>query len=57
MFPTLLAAGQPDSELARSQIRAFLEKAVDDLPDAFRLVFILRDIEGMSIEETAGSFR
>jgi RNA polymerase sigma-70 factor (ECF subfamily) len=27
---------------------------VDALPEAFRVVFILRDVEGMSIEETAG---
>ena len=53
MFPTSLTPPPADSELARSQVRAFLEKAVDDLPDAFRTVFILRDIEEMSIEETA----
>ena len=53
MFPTSLTPPAADSELARSQVREFLEKAVDDLPDAFRTVFILRDIEEMSIEETA----
>jgi len=53
MFPTSLTPPGADSELARSQVREFLEKAVDDLPDAFRTVFILRDIEEMSIEETA----
>ena len=52
MFPTS-SPPAADSELARSQIREFLEKAVDDLPDAFRIVFILRDIEEMSTEETA----
>ena len=30
-----------------------LERAVDELPDAFRSVFVMRDIEEMSIEETA----
>ena len=53
MFPTL-SPPAADCELARRQVREFLEKAVDDLPDAFRAVFILRDIEEMSIEETAG---
>ena len=53
MFPTSLTQPGADSELARSQVRDFLEKAVDDLPEAFRLVFILRDIEEMSTEETA----
>jgi RNA polymerase sigma-70 factor (ECF subfamily) len=53
MFPTSLTTPGADSELARGQVRDFLEKAVDDLPEAFRLVFILRDIEEMSTEETA----
>ena len=53
MFPTLVAPAASDAELARKQIREFLEKAVDDLPEDFRIVFVLRDIEDMSTEETA----
>ena len=53
MFPTSMTPPGADSELDRGQVRAFLEKAVDDLPISFRLVFILRDIEEMSTEETA----
>jgi RNA polymerase sigma-70 factor (ECF subfamily) len=53
MFPTSLKPPGADAELARKQVRDLLEKAVDELPEAFRLVFILRDIEEMSIEETA----
>jgi RNA polymerase sigma-70 factor (ECF subfamily) len=53
MFPTSLRPPGADAELARKQVHDLLEKAVDDLPDPFRLVFILRDIEEMSIEETA----
>lgn len=53
MFPVSLTPLSADSELAREEVRDLLEKAVDDLPDAFRLVFILRDIEEMSTEETA----
>jgi RNA polymerase sigma-70 factor (ECF subfamily) len=34
-------------------VRRLLERAVDELPDPFRVVFVLRDIEEMSIEETA----
>jgi RNA polymerase sigma-70 factor (ECF subfamily) len=30
-----------------------VEEATDELPDDFRLVFIARAIEGMSVEETA----
>jgi RNA polymerase sigma-70 factor (ECF subfamily) len=53
MFPTSLKPPGADAELARNQVREFLEKAVDELPDPFRRVFILRDIEEMSIEDTA----
>jgi len=53
MFPTSLKPPGADAELARKQVRDLLETAVDELPDPFRLVFILRDVEEMSIEETA----
>ena len=43
----------PDGALARSQIRQMLETAIARLPDSFRLVFVLREIEGLSVEEAA----
>jgi RNA polymerase sigma-70 factor (ECF subfamily) len=43
----------PDSEMARRQLRAMIERAVAALPDSFRAVFVLREVEGLSIEETA----
>jgi RNA polymerase sigma-70 factor (ECF subfamily) len=43
----------PDAALAREQIRKLLEQAVARLPDVFRTVFVLREIEGLSSEETA----
>lgn len=45
--------GQPDGALLRAQIRRLLEEAIGRLPDDFRLVFVLRDIEGLSVEEAA----
>lgn len=54
MFPGVTAPGDPESAAARAQIRRLLEDAIDDLPDAFRVVFVMRDIEEMSIEDTAG---
>ena len=30
-----------------------MERAIDELPDAFRVVFVMRLVEEMSIEETA----
>lgn len=47
-------ADNPDVALAREQIRKILEKAIGDLPDTFRSVFVLREVEGLSSEETAG---
>ncbi|SAK64244.1 RNA polymerase sigma factor [Caballeronia glebae] len=43
----------PDEALARSQVRALLERKLDELPELFRIVFVLRSIEEMSVEETA----
>src|SRR5215213_6757421 len=43
----------PDGSLAREQIRRLLEEAIGRLPEPFRLVFVLRDVEGMSVEEAA----
>jgi len=43
----------PDVSVAREQIRKLLEQAVGKLPESFRSVFVLRDVEGLSSEETA----
>lgn len=47
------APSAPDAALAREQLRLLLEGAISDLPDIFRTVFILRQVEGLSVEETA----
>ena len=43
----------PEADVARSQIAKLLEAAVADLPEAFRLVLMLRDVDGLGVEETA----
>ena len=43
----------PERLLMRRQISRLLEKAIARLPDRFRPVFVLREIEGLSVEETA----
>ncbi|MBY4627931.1 RNA polymerase sigma factor [Rhizobium croatiense] len=52
-FPSSLSATDPEAELSRSQARHLLENAVDELPDDFRAIFVLRDVEGMSTDEAA----
>ena len=45
--------GAPDVELARAQMREVLEGAIADLPQDFRTVFLLREVEGLTVDETA----
>jgi RNA polymerase sigma-70 factor (ECF subfamily) len=52
-FPMMSESADPERAAARSQIRHLIEQAIDDLPEIFRLVFVMRDVEEMSIEETA----
>ena len=40
---------------ARAEIRRVVEQAVDTLPAPFRVVFMMRVVEQMSIEETAAA--
>lgn len=37
----------------RAEMTALLEKKVDELPTALRTVFIMRELEAMTVEETA----
>ena len=43
----------PSEALERSEIRTLLAKALSSLAQKYREVFVLRDVEQMSIEETA----
>jgi RNA polymerase sigma-70 factor, ECF subfamily len=53
IFPGTSAVDNPEAAVARTELRRLLERAVDELPDPFRLVFIMRDIDEMSVEEAA----
>jgi RNA polymerase sigma-70 factor (ECF subfamily) len=46
-------APAPEATVEREQLRALLEREVGALPENFRAVFVLREIEGLSVEETA----
>ncbi len=43
----------PDNELLSQETRTILTRAIDGLPDHYRAVLVLRDIEGLSNEEAA----
>jgi RNA polymerase sigma-70 factor (ECF subfamily) len=43
----------PENMTLRAEMRKLLERSIDELPVAFRTVFILREVEEMTVEETA----
>lgn len=50
-----IGGGSPERVLARQQLRQMLESAIAALPRDFRLVFVLREVEGLSVEEAAAA--
>jgi RNA polymerase sigma-70 factor (ECF subfamily) len=50
-----IAAWDPDPEerYSREELSAILTEAVDELAPIYRTVFTLRDVDGLSTEETA----
>ncbi|WP_445500250.1 RNA polymerase sigma factor [Microvirga sp. G4-2] len=54
-MPDLASAADPEMTAARSQIRALLEHAIDNLPEPFRVVFVMRMVEQLDTKETACS--
>jgi RNA polymerase sigma-70 factor (ECF subfamily) len=55
IFSNVDAAVTPESDASRMQVRRMLESAIDELPADFRLVFMMRDVEGCTVAETAAS--
>lgn len=53
--PEYIAAWKepPDALAERTEMRDLLERAIAELSDTHRIVFVLRDLEGLSTEETA----
>jgi RNA polymerase sigma-70 factor, ECF subfamily len=52
-FPLMSIADDPEKSMAQREIHRVVEAAIDELPEAFRIVFITRVVEGMNVEETA----
>ena len=44
---------QPESLVMRAQVRQQIEARIDNLPESFRTVFMLRGVEELSVEEVA----
>jgi len=45
----------PEQRYSQEELRAILQQAIDGLAPIFRTVFVLRDVEELSTEETAGA--
>ena len=43
----------PETAAMRSELRALLERRIDELPEQFRTVFMLREVQELSVDETA----
>lgn len=52
-IPSSDAGTDPESVMTQHNLRALLERSIDKLPDPFRVVFMARMVEGLSVEETA----
>ena len=46
---------RPDNAVHRGELRHLLETRIDALTDTYRIVFVLRAVEEISVEETAVS--
>ncbi|WP_206858236.1 RNA polymerase sigma factor [Lysobacter changpingensis] len=54
-FPAKFGDEDPAAATARDQARRLIEQAIDHLPEPFRIVFVMREIENCTVEETAAS--
>jgi RNA polymerase sigma-70 factor (ECF subfamily) len=44
----------PEQDASRTEMRRIIEARIDALPDSYRAVFVLRALEELTVEETAG---
>lgn len=52
-FPLSHPRPDPEAEAGRNEIRTILQRAIDGLPAPFRLVLILRHVEGYDTDDVA----
>jgi RNA polymerase sigma-70 factor (ECF subfamily) len=52
-LPSADGSKRPEAELLDQEAREEMERAIAELPDSLRVVFLMRDVEGLSTAETA----
>ena len=45
----------PENAMLRTEMRRLIERKIDELPEAYRTVFMLREVEDMTVDETAAA--
>lgn len=53
--PAVADQDTPEDQASRKELRRQLEDAIDLLPPIYRCVFILRAVQGLSVEDTAAA--
>lgn len=53
LHPSLVSSEDPEKLAARREMRVLIEAAIAELPEAFRLAFVLREVEGLDTDEAA----
>jgi RNA polymerase sigma-70 factor, ECF subfamily len=48
-----LLPGTPEKTMLRAEMRRLIERKIDALPEGYRTVFMLREVEDMTVDETA----
>jgi RNA polymerase sigma-70 factor (ECF subfamily) len=52
-----VSARNPEDEASRREMSRMLERAIDELPAIYRIVFVMREMEQMSTAETASALQ
>ena len=47
------APDAPENTMLRAELRGLIERKIDELPEAYRTVFVLREVEDMTVDEAA----
>jgi RNA polymerase sigma-70 factor (ECF subfamily) len=47
--------GTPETAMVRTELRHLIERKIDALPESYRTVFVLREVEDLTVEETAAA--
>lgn len=50
-----VSPGTPEKTMLRTEMRRLIESKIDDLPEGYRTVFMLREVEDMTVDETAAA--